>query len=57
MVERRSYFDNLDEVSVVFHSDAPQSLIDSLSFEGYWETVRRTLRAWGYQVIEHPIPN
>ena len=56
-IQKRSYYDETGERLVVFHSNAPQKLIDSLSFNGEWNRVKEILLDWDYKVIEHPITN
>ena len=56
-VIRCTYNDCINEKKVIFHSDAPQSTIDALAFNGEWYVVREILLDWGYKVIEHPIVN
>jgi hypothetical protein len=48
----RTYYDSINEVTVKFRSDAPQSTITALEFNGEWYVVREILRDWGYEVIE-----
>ena len=48
----RTYYDCINEVTVKFRSDAPQSTITALEFNGEWFIVREILRDWGYEVIE-----
>jgi hypothetical protein len=55
--ELRTYHDTINEVVVKFRSDAPQSTIDALEFNGEWYIVREILRDWGYIVIEYPNNN
>jgi hypothetical protein len=52
MTEPRTYHDTINEVVINFHSDAPQSTIDALEFNGEWYVVREILKDWGYKVIE-----
>lgn len=47
-----TYYDSINEVTVKFRSDAPQSTITALEFNGEWFIVREILRDWGYEVIE-----
>jgi hypothetical protein len=49
-----TYNDIINEKTIVFHSDASQSLIDSLGFNGEWCIVKEILLDWGYKVIEQP---
>lgn len=51
-IKGRTYFDSFDDVSIIFYSDAPQKIIDSLSFNGDWNTVRHILIDWGYKVLD-----
>jgi hypothetical protein len=51
--EPRTYYDSINEVNVEFRSDAPQSTIDALEFNGEWYVVREILKDWGYQVYEN----
>jgi len=53
MIEPRTYNDCINEVVVNFHSDAPQSLINGLEFNGEWYVVCAILRDWGYTIIEN----
>lgn len=57
MTELRTYHDSINEIIVKFHSNAPQSTIDALEFNGEWYVVCEILRDWGYIVIEHPNNN
>jgi len=57
MTELRTYHDSINEVVIKFRSDAPQSTIDALEFNGEWYVVREILRDWGYIVIEYPNNN
>lgn len=57
MTELRTYHDCINEVVVNFHSDAPQSTIDALEFNGEWYVVREILKDWGYTVIENSSNN
>ena len=57
MTELRTYDDSINNVIVKFRSDAPQSTIDALEFNGEWYVVREILRDWGYTVIEYPSVN
>jgi hypothetical protein len=50
--EKRFYNDIINDCVVEFLSDASQSLIDSLEFNGEWWTVKGILISWGYTVIE-----
>lgn len=52
MTEPRTYHDTINDVVIDFHSDAPQSTIDALEFNGEWYVVREILKDWGYIVIE-----
>lgn len=51
-LEKRYYDDPIDEVRIEFYSNAEQSLIDALRFNGFWVTVRYILTNWGYDVHE-----
>ena len=53
MLESRIYIDEINEVTIEFKSDASQSLINSLSFNGEWYVVREILLNWGYKIIEN----
>ena len=53
MTKPRTYYDCINEVVVNFYSDAPQSTIDALEFNGEWYVVREILKDWGYKVIEN----
>ena len=57
MIEPRTYHDEINEVTINFNSDAKQSTIDALNFNGEWYVVREILRDWGYTVIENPSKN
>ena len=57
MTELRTYHDSINEVIIKFRSDAPQSTIDALEFNGEWYIVREILCDWGYIVIEYPNRN
>ena len=57
MIEPRTYHDEINEVTIKFNSDAKQSTIDALNFNGEWYVVREILRDWGYTVIENPSKN
>lgn len=57
MTELRTYNDCINDVVVKFRSDAPQSTINALEFNGEWYVVREILRDWGYTVIEYPSVN
>lgn len=52
MTKSRTYYDVINDVTINFHSDAPQSTIDALEFNGEWYVVREILRDNGYTVIE-----
>lgn len=51
-MNNRNFNDEINETRVVFHSNASQSLINSLSFNGEWVIVKQILLDWGYSVIE-----
>jgi len=51
-MERRYYNDIINERKVEFLSDAEQSFIDSLEFNGDWWTVKGILMDWGFMVME-----
>lgn len=53
----RIYNDSINDVVVKFHSNAPQSTIGALEFNGEWYIVREILRDLGYAVIEHSSNN
>lgn len=55
--ELRTYRDSINEITVKFRSDAPQSTINALEFNGEWYIVCEILRDWGYIVIESPSIN
>jgi hypothetical protein len=55
--ELRTYYDSINEVNVEFLSDAPQSTIDALEFNGEWYVVREILKDWGYKVYENVSAN
>jgi len=57
MVEARTYHDTINEVTVEFHSDAPQKLITGLEFNGEWYVVREILLDFGYKVLENNSKN
>lgn len=52
MIEDRTYYDCINEITINFRSDVPQSTIDALEFNGEWYIVREILKDWGYKVIE-----
>jgi hypothetical protein len=52
MLEPRTYYDCFDEVTINFHSNATQSLITALEFNGRWCMVKQILLDWGYKVQE-----
>jgi len=56
-IELRTYHDDINEKIIKFHSNAPQSTVDALEFNGEWYVVREILRDFGYEVIEHPSLN
>lgn len=57
MTEPRIYNDPINDEVIYFHSDARQSTIDALDFNGEWYVVREILRNWGYIIIENPTKN
>lgn len=56
-IEPRTYYDCIDDVTIKFLSDAKQSTINALEFNGDWCVVRRILLDCGYKVIENTIAN
>ena len=51
-MESRIYYDCINEEEIHFYSNAPQKLIDSLDFNGYWCIVKQILINSGYKIIE-----
>ena len=51
-IELHTYYDCINETIIEFYSNAKQSLINSLEFNGEWYIVCEILKNWGYKVIE-----
>ena len=43
----RTYNDSINNVEVRFRSDAPQSTVTALEFNGEWYVVKHILEDWG----------
>ena len=52
MIESRTYYDCINDVTIEFHSNASQKFITGLEFNGEWYVVRAILRDFGYTVLE-----
>ena len=48
-----TFNDSINEKKIRFYSDAPQSIIDALEFNGEWYVVKEILLDWGYKVVEY----
>jgi hypothetical protein len=46
-----------DDEEIVFYSDCDQKFVDSISFIGGWEVIRREIIEWGYSVLDEPVLN
>lgn len=53
MTKTCTYIDEINEVTIRFRTDAPQSLVDGLAFNGEWYVVKQILLNFGYIVIEN----
>lgn len=53
MSEKRTYYDEINDITILFYSNASQSIIDALSFVGEWHDVKKILLEFGYRVIEN----
>ena len=53
MIESRTYYDCINDITIEFYSDATQKLITGLEFNGEWNVVREMLRDFGYTVIDN----
>jgi hypothetical protein len=52
MLEPRTYNDEINDVVVHFHSDAPQNIINGLQCAGEWYDVKGILLSNGWTVVE-----
>ena len=57
MTESRTYYDEINNETIHFKTNAKQSTIDALKFNGEWDDVRKILIEWGYTVVENPCNN
>lgn len=53
MLESRTYYDSINDVTIEFLSNATQKFITGLEFNGEWYVVREILRDFGYTVVEN----
>lgn len=50
MSEKRTYYDEINDITILFYSNASQSIIDAF---GEWHDVKKILLEFGYRVIEN----
>ena len=56
-IKQCTFNDSINERKVTFYSDAPQTTIDALEFNGEWCIVKEILLECGYQIIDNTILN
>jgi hypothetical protein len=53
-LEKKIYYDCIEEESIEFFSDAPQHTVKALEFTGDWCIVRKILIGMGYTIMDKP---